>query len=148
MAWWSVGIGDDEIGDQPANLVEVTLDEFATAQRASGGQLPTPEVFLAGLAGSLRRHRYNVFGVEALTTDGRSMLYGGQEATEIDTLADDLVSKLMRCYREYHDRDARASEICSVIAFVLRYAPERFFGQAAGWELRRLRPVSNDESRP
>jgi hypothetical protein len=148
MAWWSVGITDDEIGDQPANLVEVTLDEFATAQHACGGELPTPEVFLNGLAGSLRRHGYNVFGIEGLTTDGGATLYAGRDDTEIDTLTDELVGGLMRCYREYRDRDARASEICSVIAFVLRYAPERFLAPAVGWELSRLLPVLSDEYRP
>lgn len=148
MAWWTIGIDDDEIGDQPANLVEIALDDFANAKHPEGGELPTPERFLTALVGSLQRHRYDVVGIEAHTSDGQSLIYGSRGDRVLDTLADELVSKLTTCYREYLDRNPRATEVCSVIAFVLRYRPDRFLAHAESWELRDLRPVPNDKSQP
>ena len=146
MAWWTVGIHDDEIGDQPANLVEIALDEFASARRADGTALPTPEAFLDALANAMIRHGgpSAVPGIEERAAGKAPVVHTGRDVAvdpQLAALTDALVAKLIDCYRRYLDRDARPAELCAVIAFVLRHEPERFLALAEDWNLQILRPA-------
>jgi hypothetical protein len=147
MAWWTIGIHDDEIGDQPANAVEIALDEFASARRAAGTALPTPQAFLDALARAMIQHGgpSAVAGIEQRAAGKAPVIHPGSDDDtdpQLAALADALVAKLADCYRQYLDRDARPSELCAVIAFVLRHAPERFLAHAEDWNLQSLRPVA------
>ncbi|HEY0265906.1 MAG TPA: hypothetical protein VGC16_04085 [Rhizomicrobium sp.] len=142
MAWWTVGIDGDEVGDQPANLLELALDEFSQACRAAGKPRPTPQALLEAFARSLARQGLAQGIVER--ADGRpEALHTAKDDGDPDVLAlaDAVTDKLRECYRRYRSRDARATEICAVIAFVLRHQPERFLSQARDWNLHALRPA-------
>jgi len=147
MAWWTIGIHDDEIGDQPANLVEIMLDEYASARRADGTPLPTAEAFLDALARALIRHGgpSAIRGIEERAA-GKAPVFHPSHDDDADpqlaALTDALVAKLLDCYRRYLDRDARPAELCAVIAFVLRHEPERFLAHSEDWKLQVLRPTS------
>jgi len=146
MAWWKVGIHDDEIGDQPANLVEIALDEFASARRTDGAPLPTPEAFLDALARAMIRRGgpSAAQGIEERAAGKPPVVHPSRD-DEVDpqlvALTDALIAKLTGCYRQYLDRDARPAELCAVIAFVLRHQPDRFLAHAEDWSLQVLRPI-------
>jgi hypothetical protein len=146
MAWWTVGIHDDEIGDQPANLVEIALDEFASARRADGAPLPTPAAFLDALAHAMIRcgSPSAAQGIEERAAGKVPVIHPGRDDDvdpQLVALTDALVAKLTGCYRQYLDRDARPAELCAVIAFVLRHEPQRFLAHAENWNLQVLRPT-------
>jgi hypothetical protein len=152
MAWWTIGIHDDEMGDQPANLVEIALDEFAAARLANGKPLPTPKEFLDAFARSLARQG-DPGGIEELTEGRAPILHPGSGSDadpELGSLLEALVDKLKQCYRKYRDREARPAELCAVIAFVLRHRPDRFLSEAENWALRDLAPApgSSKEGAP
>jgi hypothetical protein len=145
MAWWSIGIGDDEIGDQPANLVEIALDEFAAGRRAAGAPPPTPKALLGAFTRSLVRHASasGLDGIEERAAGKSPVIHraGDSDDPQLALLTDPLVAKLMDCYRDYRDRDARPAELSAVLAFVLRYEPDRFLSNAKDWKLQVLRPI-------
>lgn len=150
MSWWTIGIQDDEIGDQPANLVEIALDDFATARRADGVPLPTPKAFLDAFARSLLRHGVaaEFDGIEERAAGKAPVFHPGSDNADdpqLASLTDALVGKLKDCYRQHRDRDARAAELCAVVAFVLRHKPDRFLSRAKSWNLRLLRPALSPE---
>src|SRR5689334_12968790 len=99
MAWWTVGIDDDEIGDQPANLAEITLDEFASSRRARGAPLPTPATFLDALARAMIRHggMSAAAGIEERSAGSDPVFHPGRDADvdpQLDALTDALVAGL------------------------------------------------------
>lgn len=138
MSWWD--IGEDVIGDTPADIMSRTLGDIARAREQRSRAKPTLQEILDGFAAALRGiddgRRYTFGELVALRRSGPAVAANGDGAN------DQLVSALRRAsdeieteYQQRFERKPRLSEFLHTLSFVIGHEPERFFSGAQGMEV-------------
>lgn len=138
MSWWD--IGDDVIGDTPADIMARALGEISHAREQRSRANPTLGEVLAGLAAALREagdgRRYSFRQLVATQRSGLSVAASG------DGAEGQLVSTLRRAVEEIEDeyqqrfgRMPRVSELLYTLLFVVGHDPEQFLSRARGMKI-------------
>lgn len=139
MSWWD--IGDDVIGDAPADIMGQALGEIARAKQTQAK--PTLPEILDGFAAALRRmdagQRYSFQKVVARQESGRAVAATGESAD------DQLVSTFGQAfanieteYQQRFERKPRLSELLQTLLFVIGHEPERFLSDAEGLKVNEI----------
>lgn len=152
MGWWQTGLtGEDEIGDQPVDLLENALESLAQGRRSAHQPLPDRATLFTALARALPLPEscLDVSGIRGLEVRARDT---APERYTIDSPAPDphvqsvmsrVLQEIAGAYDAYLSRPPRVSEIGAIFAFVLRQAPERFLSDVRNWELSFILPLES-----
>ena len=138
MSWWD--IGEDVIGDTPADIMTRTLVEISRAREQRSRAKPTLQEMLDGFAAALREmddgRRYTFRELVALQRSGPAVAASGDGAN------DQLISALRQAsdeieteYQQRFERKPRLSEFLHTLSFVIGHEPERFFSGVQGMEV-------------
>jgi len=138
MSWWE--IGEDVIGDTPADFLRRTLGEIARSREERSGTKPRLQeildAFAAALLGMNDGRRYTFDRLVAMNRSGPSVVASGDGAD------DQLVSVLRQAFDEIEneylqrfERKPRLSEFLYTLLFVIGHEPERFFSHAQDVEV-------------
>jgi hypothetical protein len=133
MSWWD--IGDDVIGDAPADILTRELMAAVRAREEKGGAKPTAQELLEAFTAALRKvergERYVFHKLYWRRQSQAALIATGESAS------DDLVSALEQSfaeidaeYRRRFERKPRLTEILQTAIFILGHEPERFLSDA------------------
>lgn len=137
MSWWN--IGEDVIGDRPADIFAGALGKGSQAREQGSGSKPTLRETLDAFAAALREadeRRYPFNELAAIPRFGQPVAANGEGADgDLTSVLRRAVEEVEDEYRERFEREPRLSELLHTLSFVVGYKPERFFSGAREMEI-------------
>ncbi len=143
MSWWDIN-NDSVIGDEPADLLVMSLSAIGRDRRSQGRPRPTVQEIMDGLAVALRATakenlddggRISIRRLVCEQAPGPAVVSddagGVVDETIVAELRDSLEA-IKRVYEERWQRKPRLGEFLETLTFVIGYEPERFMSFPEG----------------
>ena len=139
MSWWD--IGDDVIGDAPADIMRHALGEIARAKQTQAK--PTLQELLNGFAAALRKieagQRDSFQKVVARQESGPAVAATGESADDqLVSTFEQAFKDIEKEYQQRFERKPRLSELLQTLLFVIGHEPERFLFDAEGLKVNEI----------
>jgi hypothetical protein len=141
MSWWD--IGDDVIGDAPADIMTHALSEYVCVREKQSQAKPTLQEMLDSFAAALRKieggKRYEFRKLVARQESAPTTATAGKSTNhELVSVLGQAFEKIDAEYQQRFGREPRLSELLQTLSFILGYEPERFLSNAEGMKIREI----------
>lgn len=147
MGWWHTGIGDDIIGDGPADSITDALHAIVSQRRQRNLERLTLKQLLEAVAKAISTDSdsflSDVNGRTAgpiVANRGTPFEVRGTKDADVDfTVLHELLHRFSEIAAEYQDteleRKPRLSELLAALGFVLRPSPSDYLAHCDGLEI-------------